>query len=264
MKIAILAAGYSKYFPIFIAKPKCLYHLNGEIQLKRVIENAKKIVDEKDIIVVGGYKYKYIQNFLKENYPKVELKVNHKYNGPAIYSFRTAIENVDDDVVFTFGDESISYKNLERIASSKRKLSILYHDNYYYYSLGIFKLRKDVLNIFDNDKYLLMDEIKKIYKFANNGKEYNGSFSINSGICIGYTMIDIVTTIGNITKIENPSGYTGEDIDFLHYDPKSEYVHDLDDIKDTDEYKNSALLRLYNNAFSRVIKKLLRLCRVNI
>lgn len=264
MKIAILAAGYSKYFPIFIDRPKCLYHLNGEIQLKRVIENAKKFVDDKDIIVVGGYKYKYIQKFLKDNYPEIDFRINSRYKEPAIYSFRTAIENVDDDVVFTFGDESISFKNIERIASSTRKLSILYHDNFYYYSLGIFKLRKDVLNILNNDKYLSMDEIKKIYKFANNGKEYDGSFSINSGICIGYTMIDIVTTIGNITKIENPSGYTGEDIDFLHYDPKAEYIPDLDNIRDTDEYKNNALLRFYNNVFSRVIKKILRLCRVNI
>ena len=52
MKIAILAAGTSKYFPIFIDKPKCLYHLNGEIQLKRVIEDAKQFVKDKDIIVV--------------------------------------------------------------------------------------------------------------------------------------------------------------------------------------------------------------------
>ena len=264
MKIAILAAGTSKYFPIFIDKPKCLYHLNGEIQLKRVIEDAKLFVNDKDIIVVGGYKYKYIQKFLEENYPGIEFRVNEKYKGPAIYSFRKAIENINDDIVFMFGDESISRKNIKRIADSTRKLSILYHDNYWFYSLGIFKLRKDALYILNNDKYLSMEEIKKIYKFANQGKEYNGSFSINSGICIGYTMIDMITSIGNIPKIENPSGYTGDDIDFLHYDPKTEYIPDLDNIRDTDEYKNSALLRFYNNVISRVIKKILRLCRVNI
>ncbi len=264
MKIAILAAGTSKYFPLFIDKPKCLYHLNGEIQLKRVIENAKHFVKEKDIIVVGGYKYKHIQKFLRENYPEVDFKINFRYKEPAIYSFRTAIENVNDDVVFTFGDESISLKNIERISSSDRKVSILYHDNYYYYSLGIFKLRKDVLNILNDDKYLSIKEIKKIYSFANNGKQYDGSFSINSGICIGYTMIDIITTIGKISKIEHPSGYTGEDIDFLHYDPKTEYIPDLDNFKVTDEYKNSWILRFYNDVISRVIKKVLRICRINI
>jgi len=264
MKIAILAAGTSKYFPIFIDKPKCLYHLNGEIQLKRVIEDARQFVTDKDIIVVGGYKYKYMEKFLAENYPDVDFRVNEKYLEPAIYSFRKAIENVNDDVVFMFGDESISRKNIERIAKSTRKLSILYHDNYWFYSLGIFKLRKDVLHILNDDKYISIEEIKKIFKFANNGKEYDGTFSINSGICIGYTMIDIITTIGHITKIENPSGYTGDDIDFLHYDPKAEYLPDLDHISDTDEYKNNFLLRFYSDVISRVIKKVLRICRVNI
>lgn len=264
MKIAILAAGTSKYFPILIDKPKCLYHLNGEIQLKRVIEDAKQFVADKDIIVVGGYKYKYIQKFLTRNYPEIEFRVNERYMEPAIYSFRKAIENVDDDVVFMFGDESISRKNIERIAKSDKKLSILYHDNFYYYSLGIFKLRKDVLNIFNDDKYLDIEAIKEIYSFSNNGKQYDGSFSINSGICIGYTMIDFVRRIGNISKIEYPGEYKGSDIDFLHYDPSTEYIPDLDHISDTDEYKNSVLLRFYCRTISRVIKKVLRLCRVNI
>lgn len=264
MKIAILAAGYSKYFPLFIDKPKCLYHLNGEIQLKRVIEDARKFVDDKDIIVVGGYKYKHMEKFLAKNYPDVDFRVNHRYKEPAIYSFRTAIENIDDDVVFMFGDESISQKNIERITTSKRKLAILYHDNYWFYSLGIFKLRKDVLDILNDDKYLSMDEIKKIYKFANRGKDYDGSFSINSGICIGYTMIDIITTIGNISKIENPVNYSGTDIDFLHYNPAEEYIPDLDNFRSTDEYKNSFILRFYNDVISRTIKKVLRLCRINI
>lgn len=264
MKIAILAAGTSKYFPIFIDKPKCLYHLNGEVQLKRVIEDAKQFVEEKDIIVVGGYKYKYIQKYLAENYPEIDFRVNEKYMEPAIFSFRKAIENVNDDVVFMFGDESISRKNISRIVSSERKLSILYHDTYWFYSLGIFKLRKDVLSILNDDKYLSMEEIKKIFKFANNGKEYDNTFSINSGICIGYTMIDIVTSIGNISKIENPNGYEGTDIDFFHYDPKAEYLPDLDHFRDTDEYKNNLFLRFYNDIISRVIKKVLRICRVNI
>ncbi len=264
MKIAILAAGTSKYFPLFIDKPKCLYHLNGEIQLKRVIEDAKKFVDEKNIIVIGGYKYKYMEKFLAKNYPEIDFRVNERYLEPAIYSFRKAIENVDDDIVFMFGDESISQKNISRIAKSKRKLSILYHDKYWFYSLGIFKLRKDVINILNDDKYLSMDEIKKIYKFANNGKEYDNSFSINSGICIGYTMIDIITTIGNITKIENPAGYNGNDIDFLHYNPEEEYIPDLDSFKATDEYKNNWFLRFYNDFISKAIKKVLRLCRINI
>lgn len=256
MKVAILAAGDNrKYFPLVFNKPKCLYHQNGTVQLERVIADAKTIVDEKDIVVVGGYKYKKIEKYLKDHHPEITFRNNKKYLEPAIYSFRSAIEGINDDFVFMFGDETISIDNIKRIASSERKLSILYHDNYYFYSLGIFKLRKDVISILNDDKYLDFEEIKKIYKFAN-GTEYQGGFSINSGICIGYMMIDMITTIGNIKKIENPKTYEGEDVDFFHFVPAEEYFPDLDNIKATDEYKKNFLLRIYNNLFSTPMKKI--------
>ena len=265
MKIAILVAGSSKYFPLFIDKPKCLYHMDGIIQLQKVIEDAKQFADEKDIIVVAGYKHRYIRDFLSR-YPDICLKINERYNGPAIYSFRKAIENVNDDVVFMFGDESISRENLARICNSKRKLAILCHDTYYYYSLGILKLRKDALSIIDDDKYLSMDAMKEIYCFANNKTVYDGSFSINSGICIGYIIIDFVRRIGGIRKVENPVySYHGEEIDFLHYNPELEYTPDLDYFKDTDEYKNSRLLQIYSDYISDTIRRpgtLLRIRRV--
>lgn len=257
MKVAILAAGDNrKYFPLFINKPKCLYHQNGEVQLERVINDAKAIVDEKDIIVVGGYKYKKVEKYLKKNHPHITFKNNQKYLEPAIYSFRAAIEDVNDDFVFMFGDESINLKNIKKIAESDKKLSIMYHDKHYYYSLGIFKLRKDNLYIINDDKYLDLEEIKKIYKYAN-GKEYEGGFSINSGICIGYMMIDMITRIGGFEKIEYPGLYKGSDIDFIHYDPSLEYFPDLDNIYATDEYKNNFVLKVYNKFFSNPVKELL-------
>lgn len=254
MKIAILAAGTSRYFPLFIDKPKCLYHLNGKIQLQRVIEDAKMFVDEKDIIVIAGYKYRYIEKFL-EKYPQVKLKVNHNYNAPAIYTFRKAIEGENDDIVFMFGDESISRENVSKICKSDRKLAILCHDDYWYYSLGIMKLRADQLHMLNDDKYLSMDEMIKIYCFANGKEEFDYSFKINSGICIGYMMIDFVRRIGGIRKIENPAvAYHGEDIDFIHYNPKEEYCPDLDHFYDTDEYRNNILLRFYFNYISDPIR----------
>lgn len=261
MKIAILAAGTSKYFPLFIDKPKCLYHLDGMIQLQRVIEDAKQFVDEKDIIVVGGYKYHHIQKFLKQ-YPNITLKINEKYKGPAIYSFRKAIEQENDDILFLHGDESISRSNIGRIAASRRKMSILCHDDYYYYSLGILKLRKDVFEIINDDKYLSVDAIKEIYCFANNKKVYDGNFAINSGICLGYIYIDLVRRIGGIKKIQNPiTSYHGEDIDFFHFNPKEEYTPDLDYFSDTDEYKNNYLLRFYSDIVSDNIKRIGRTFR---
>lgn len=94
-------------------------------------------------------------------------------------------------------------------------MSILYHNNYYYYSLGIFKLRKDQLDLLFDDKYLNMKEIQDIYCFANNKKIYDGNFNINSGICLGYIIIDLIRRIGNINKVENPAIYHGENIKIL-------------------------------------------------
>ena len=262
MKIAILAAGGSDYFPLFIDKPKCMYHLNGEIQLERVIKDAKCFAEDKDIIVVAGYKYEYIENFLERNYPLIKCKINEKFNQQAIYSLRKAIENDEDDFVFMLADESIRRKNVERICSSNRKMALLCHDDYYYYSVGIIKLRKDQLYLLKDDKYLSMDAMKEIYCFANNKTEYDGSFNINSGICLGYMTIDFVRRIGGIDKITNPVlTYHGEDIDFIHYDPKSEYIKDLDSVEQTDEYKNSFLLRLYNKYVSKLIRKIIKVAR---
>ena len=254
MKLAILAAGKSDFFPLFIDKPKCLYHLNGMIQLERVIETCSKIVDEENIIVVAGYKYKKIEKFLR-NYPKICLKVNENYLGPAIYSYRKAAENEDDDIVFICADESIKPYNIKKICESKKKMSLLCHDSYYYYSVGIFKLRKDQLKFLFDDNYLSMKYMEYIYCFANNKDVYDGSFSINSGICLGYMVIDFVRRIGKIDKVENPVLYGDHcDIDFVHYNPAIDYVNDLDSIKDTDEYKSSVFLRFYSDYFSRIIK----------
>ncbi len=262
MKIAILAAGDSKYFPLFIDKPKCLYHLGGRVQLSRVIEVAKKMVKEEDIIVVGGYKYKYIKKYLSKNYPKVEFRVNEDYKRPAIYSFRKAIENTEDDYVFMFGDENISEKNVKKICDSSRAMAIMCHDNYYYYSLGIMKLRKDYINLLNDDNYLSMDYLKEIYCFANNKKVYDGDFNINSGICIGYMMIDMVRRIGKIDRITNPKlTYTGDDIDFIHFYPDKEYIPDLDNFFDTDEYKRNIFMKVYSKCFSDQIKKIIGLFR---
>lgn len=260
MKIAILAAGGSKYFPLFIDRPKCLYHLEGQVQLARVIEMAKKFVPEEDIIVVGGYKYKHIEKYLDENYPKVELRVNHRYEEAAIYSFRVATENIEDDMVFMFGDENISEENVRKICGSSRQMAIMCHDTFYYYSLGIMKIRKDFINIFNDDNYLSMEYMKEVYCFANNKESFDGIFNINSGICIGYMMIDIIRRIGDIKVIQNPYlYYEGDKIDFIHYDPSIEYIPDIDHFYDTDEYKNSLILRVYDRCISEPLKWIGRL-----
>lgn len=256
MKIVVLAAGVSKYFPLFIDKPKCLYHKDGEVQLARVINMAKNFVNEQDIIVLAGYKYPQVQRYLSKNYPNIKMKINKNYDGPAVYSFRAAIEGIDDDVVFMLGDENISFKNVKKICDSTRGMAIMCHDQYYYYSLGIMKIRRDNLYLFNDDNYLSMNYMKEVYCFANNKTEYDGNFDINSGICLGYMTIDIVRRIGKIEAIENPNlCYDGNDIDFIHYNPELEYISDIDYIEDTDEYSQNVWLRIYTKIISTPLKR---------
>ncbi len=261
MKIAILAAGKSDYFPLFIDKPKCLYHLDGMVQLERVINDCASVVGEENLIVVAGYKWKHIAKYLKRH-PKVTLKINNNYKKSAIYSYREAANGENEDIVFICADESIKIDNIKKICNSDKKMSILYHNSYYYYSVGIFKLKKSELYRLFDDKYLDMIAMKEIYCFANNKKTYDGKFSINSGICLGYIVIDLVRQIGNIDKIINPSDYIDQiDVDCIFYDPSIDYKKDLDDISDTDEYKNNVLLRFYSTCISFPLRMFWRLCK---
>lgn len=266
MKIAILAAGYTRCFPLFVDKPKCLYHLDGEVQLERVIKVAEKFVDDEDIIVVAGYKCRYIYKYLKDTHPSIDYRVNENYLKSAIFSLRKAIEGVSEDVVFMLADENVSEDNVRKICQSKRKMALLCHDKYYYYSVGIMKLDANSIGLINDDNYLNMEYMKKVYCFAENKEKYDGLFNINSGVCLGYTTIDLVRRIGKIEKIENPvESYHGNDVDFIHYNPDVEYIPDIDYFSDTDEYETNKLLRFYNDFISepikvvgRFVKKILR------
>ena len=258
MKIAILAAGDSSdKFPLFFDKPKCLYHKDGKVMIDTVIEDALEFVEQKDIIVVGGYKYSYLKEHLTK-YPKIEFRNNRDYSKSAVYSLRTAVQDTYDDLVIMFADERISKKNIRRICESQKKMALLYHDTFYYYSLGIMKLRKDCFPVILDKKYLTMEAIREIYCFANNKKIYDGIFTLNSGECLGYITIDLVRRIGNIKKIENPEKYLGDEIDFFHYDPQIEYLPDIDYFSDTDEYKSQILMRMYSDVISDNIKRIIR------
>lgn len=262
MKVAIMAAGTSEYFPFIFDKPKCLYHVNGTIQLENVIDMAVKIVPEEDIIVVAGYKSRKLKKYLETVHPRIKCKINRKYNKQAIFSFRTAIENENDDILFVMADETIKIENARKLAESNKSLALLVHDEFYYFSVGILKIKSDKLHILEDNNYLSSEYMKKVYCFANNKQNNDGKFLMNSGICLGYIVIDLVRRIGGIDKVKHPSLYTDKlDVDFIHYCPQKDYINDLDIVEETDEYKTNPILRLYMKTISRPIKKVIRVIR---
>ena len=97
--------------------------------------------------------------------------------------------------------------------------------------------------------------MKKVYCFAHGVDTYNGSFNINSGICMGYILIDLVRRIARIKKIEDPTKYYhGDDVDFLWFDG-SHYIDDLDRVEQTEEYENSLFLRKYSELYFGLKRK---------
>ncbi len=260
MKIIILAAGdSSRNFPLFFDKPKCLYHYLGSIQINRPIELARQFCEDKDIYIVAGYKADKVKEYINDKYPDIKVLVNTRYAEPAIYSYRTALQLGQDDYIFLNADESVKPANFKKVFDSNKKIALLSHDKYYYYSLGFFKISREALNILNDDCYLSMDYMKKIYCFANNKSEYDGDFRINDGVCMGYSIIDFVRRIGNIEKIEDPRCIDDNpNVDFFHYDPTLDYVPDLDRYDLTDEYKNNLLKRLYSDIISDNIKRVHR------
>ena len=260
MKIIILAAGdSSRNFPLLFDKPKCLYHYLGSVQIDRPINLARQFCEDKDIYIVAGYKADKVIDYIKENFPSIRVLVNKRYKEPAIYSYRTALQLGQDDYVFLNADESVKPKNFEKVVKSQKKLALLSHDKYYYYSLGFFKIRRDAICIFDDDCDLSMDYMKNIYCFANQKTDYDGDFRINDGVCMGYSIIDFVRRIGEIDKIEDPRFLDDNpNVDFFNYDPKLDYVPDLDRYDLTDEYKNSFMKRFYSDCISNNIKRVHR------
>lgn len=258
MKIAIMAAGNSEYFPLFFDKPKSLYHVDGKTQLSKVIEMSRKITTDDNIFVVSGYKSEKMKKYLEIFYPNIRCKINKNYNKQAVYSFRTAIDGEKDDILFVFADELINEVNTKKIANSKKSMAILYHDDFYYISLGVFKINKNKLDLFNDAKYLSFHYIKKIYCFANDKSEFDGRFLMNSGICLGYIVIDIVRRIAEIKEIKHPSLYENKtNVDFIYYDPQTDYLPDLDEVEDTDEYKYSFILRAYVKLFSKPARRII-------
>lgn len=190
MKATILAAGDSSrrygFSPVF-GKPKCLYGFQGEEPLlKRNILLLNKI-GITEIRIVVGYRAHKIEQFLKKNNLKAKLVYNENWETDAVKSFILALENLNDDVIYFYGDVRITEEFL---------LKLKEHPD----PLVCGKLKKPwgkgIDEFYRGDIGLGVCKIgKEVSPFAKNGYEYYhkyykrykaqyGKYSMGSGIAI--------------------------------------------------------------------------------
>lgn len=260
MKIIILAAGENGIkFPRIIDKPKCLYKVNGQVQLDIQMNEIKKVFEEKDIIIVTGYKEEKIREYLKSKGFKGRIKYNSNYQKGAVYSLLKGIEGEKEDVIVTYADEHISSENIKKISLDKKSMTILREIEWPYYSVGIFKLNSESTKLLYQKKYLTKEfftELKKFLKKGISNKKYKEKYEFyweyNSGVCIGFIVIDLMRCIGRLNTLDDIKK-ENQNVGFIDYNEKLEYIKDLDSFKETDEYKNSLLKKIYFNLITELL-----------
>ena len=107
MNIVFLAAGKSSRIYKELGKPKCLLKINNHSIIKNLIKNLSGL-KIKRINVVVGFKSEQIKKELKE-FKKINFIYNRYYNSrEMLYSLISALEKIDDDIIFSYTD--IIYK----------------------------------------------------------------------------------------------------------------------------------------------------------
>lgn len=114
MKSIILAAGRGSRIPKFSKrKPKCLILINGKSILKRQIDFFKRLKIKK-IVVVRGYKKKFI------NFKKIKFINNKNYkNSEQLQSLFSAKSELDEDVIISFSDIIYDFNILKKLYFSE-------------------------------------------------------------------------------------------------------------------------------------------------
>lgn len=126
MKTVILAGGKGlRIFEETKIKPKPMIKISG-LSLLEHIMNIYKSYGYNDFIICAGYKYKYIQNYFKNNNKYKSLKIiNTGLNtetGGRIFKIKKYLMN-EENFFLTYGDglSDINIKNLLKFHNQKNK-----------------------------------------------------------------------------------------------------------------------------------------------
>lgn len=135
--LIITVAGTSTRFNRDIERPtlKCLYH-NGNPCHSLLYQILDKARDYDDYIIVGGYQFNQLEDFinhnLKEFKDRIHLVFNPRYNDwGSGYSLKLGIDNVNSlstEIVFVEGDLYFSHSDFETLTTCRHDAVTINHE----------------------------------------------------------------------------------------------------------------------------------------
>jgi len=153
VKAIILAAGETKTsygFPPD-SKPKCLFHVDGKVLLKGIVDSLRE-GGVSDISIVVGYKNRQIWTFDKEHDLGLKFIYNPRWEVDAVHSLIIGLEGVEDDVLIMYSDIRFEPSLVEAFLKSDKPITlatvvpVIKPDGYGF--AGILRVSKDMINIF--------------------------------------------------------------------------------------------------------------------
>jgi choline kinase len=118
-KVIILVAGEGKRLrPYTLDRPKCMVEVDGISLIDRQL-SVLKSEGLDDIVMIGGYK----SNMLKKE--GVRLKINPRYyETNMVWTLFSAEEELDGDVIVSYGDIVYSREILQALLNSKADIAV--------------------------------------------------------------------------------------------------------------------------------------------
>jgi len=156
MQAVILAAGKStRTYPLTLTKPKPLLKIANKTILDYNLEALKDLEDE--IIIVVGYKKDMIKDFIKKNYPNLNIKFIEQNvqlgTGHAVSILKDHIKN---KFILFMGDNIYSKKDINEIAKHQ-------------YSILVKKVKNpEFFGVVKEENNVLVDIIEKPKEFISN------------------------------------------------------------------------------------------------
>jgi len=167
MQAVILAAGKStRTYPLTLTRPKPLLKAANKTILEYNLEALKGIADE--TIVVVGYKKEMIMDFIKNNYPNVDIKfIEQKEQLGTGHAVSILKAKIKGRFIVLMGDNIYSQEDIKNII--KHKYSILVNKVRNPEFFGVIKEKNGILtDIIEKPKEFVSDLAScALYSFDN-------------------------------------------------------------------------------------------------
>ncbi len=161
----ILAAGKGeRLMPLTKNMPKCCIEFNHITLLQYQINNFKKAGIHNVSIVVGHMSHQVLKYGLNTIFNKDYESSNMV---KSLFFDASFFQNLDEDLIISYGDIIYEYKNLIKLCSSSSDISIMIDANW----LDLWKIRMD--NPLSDAESLIMNEKKEIINLGMKAKSYD-------------------------------------------------------------------------------------------